>query len=154
MIAYISGLLQCLGKKTFGKLASDSLDILVNFVETCTWTLPNPDIPSIPGHLLVDKSLEQIFSINSSNPFILSLFDSQGIKLILQILELGRILAESTASSSATVASQIQSTCKFLNLIIPYLSDERICAETLQTVSLLLLLFSMWKFISIDIVIL
>lgn len=62
------------------------------------------------------------------------LFESSGLVLTKQFLDLARILAESTAASSATASTQAMITHRMLVFVTSGLSDERICAELLQLV--------------------
>jgi hypothetical protein len=141
-IALTCSVCQCLGKKTFGKTASDLLECSVAFLETCTNSdvsfLKENLIPSIAfssvGLTSSDNQLRRIHSINPNNSLTLLLFDSNGLKFIHQVLELSRILAESTAASGTTVNQQIQSTYRLILAILPYLTDERVCSELLQMV--------------------
>eukprot|EP00981_Chlorochromonas_danica_P002163 scaffold428_cov168-Ochromonas_danica.AAC.28 len=128
IVSLSAALLQCLGKKSFGKSASDVLEVSVAFIDSCL-AAAGEEKYSIN---LSNPSFGTIFAINPHNPLALALFDSSGMNFLEQVLELARVLAESTAASSSTVQNQIQSTYRLLAFIIPYLSDERVCAELLQ----------------------
>ncbi len=62
------------------------------------------------------------------------LFEGSGLVLTRQVLELSRVLAESTAASSSTASSQAMVTHRLLAFVTGGLSDERVCAELLQPV--------------------
>jgi hypothetical protein len=134
-LALTCALLQCLGKKTFSKAAADVFEVSVAFIETCTASQGEAvkELPAVSAHQLAgNASLQRIFAVNPHNALPLALFDGQGIRFLLQALELCRVLAESTAASSQSVGSQIQSTYRLVQCVLPFLSDERVCAELLQ----------------------
>jgi hypothetical protein len=132
LMGFAAGLLQCLGKKNFGKCSSDVFDLGVAFLDSCVSADHRTDVYPFQVN---NSVLVKVHGINPHNPLVLALFDSSGLRFIDQVLDLARVLAESTAASSPTVQNQIQSTYRLLTLIIPYLSDERVCAELLQPVS-------------------
>jgi hypothetical protein len=76
-----------------------------------------------------------IHAINPSNGLALVLFDHMGCRFLGSVLDLGRILAESTAATAATTDSQIEVTYRLLITMMRYFSDERVCGELLQLVS-------------------
>lgn len=99
VIGLTAGLLQCLGKKTFGRPAAEVLEIAVTYAASS------------------------------------QLYDTpEGLVLVDQMLELAKVLAESTAASSPGVGGQIAATYRLLGCIIPYLSNERVCSELLAPV--------------------
>jgi hypothetical protein len=165
-ITLASELLQRIGKKTFGKAASDVLELCVRFVESCT--SPTPDAPCFSVSSitnisssnstnttsllrLLSSGVESIAAINPENLLALALFDRgsnssttsgpssggrrgggcEGVRLLFEVLELSQLVAQSTAASSPTVQSQIEHTQRLLTAILPYLSDEQVCAEIL-----------------------
>lgn len=145
-IASTTALLQRVGKKTFGKVSGDVFELCVAFTETCT--TPTPTSPEFvtssiilqPNYL--PQSIQAIYALNPQNILALALFDAgsngtsscQGLKVLLEIFELSQLVAQSTAATSANVATQIQCTHRLLVAILPYLSDDRVCAELLPMV--------------------
>jgi hypothetical protein len=108
VVSLSSSLLQSLGKKGFGKGAVEVLGVSVDFAET------------VAGNAQLGPLL----------------FERGGLALTAQLLELVQVLAESTAASSPTVNEQAATTHRLLCCIAAKLSDDRICAELLQPVSL------------------
>ena len=115
VISLAGGLLQSLGKKTFGKAASDVLSVCVDFAE---------NVRNTP--LALGGTTSSLSTL---------LFDGSGLLLTKQFLELSRVLAESTGASSSTASSQALVTHRLLAFVTTGLSDERVCAELLQPVS-------------------
>ncbi len=107
VVSLAGGLLQSLGKKTFGKTASDVLAVCVDFAENAG---------------------------SGSGALAAVLFEGSGLALTKQFLELSRVLAESTAASSSTAGNQAMVTHRLLSFVSSKLGDERICAELLQPV--------------------
>lgn len=95
-------------------------------------------------NLLKTFQLDVLYNTNRpTNPLVISLFssDSGGLSLILLVLELIKTQAESTPSNSSTVPHIIQLIQRFYSSILSYFSDEKICSELLQSVSLKIYIF-------------
>lgn len=138
-------LLQCLGKKTFGKMAGDVLELHLLFIERCTTSNSNSLKIPLETVNIITPHLTRVYSIqcsshNPANDLVLMLFDSNGCKCLWQGLELARIIAESTNATSTTTTQYVQFTYTLIVSITPYLADERVCAELLQAVRLLFFL--------------
>lgn len=147
-IALTTALLQRVGKKTFGKVSGDVFELCVAFTETCT--TPTPTSPEFVTSSIVlqpnylPQPIQAIYALNPQNILALALFDPghnatsscQGLKVLLEIFELSQLVAQSTAATSSNVATQIQCTHRLLVAILPYLSDDRVCAELLPMVCL------------------
>jgi hypothetical protein len=145
-IALTTALLQRVGKKTFGKVSGDVFELCVAFTETCT--TPTPTAPEFVTSSMVlqpnylPQPIQAIYALNPQNILALALFDPghhatsscQGLKVLLEIFELSQLVAQSTAATSSNVATQIQCTHRLLVAILPYLSDDRVCAELLPMV--------------------
>lgn len=125
-------LLQRIGKKTFGRNASEIFQVCVTFIETC---IAKHDFASSQTHVTMQSSMATLNAINATNPLVFALFDSEGLKFLLEVLQLSQKVALSTAASSLTVESQVSSSLRLLRGIMPYLGDERVCSEILQAVS-------------------
>lgn len=125
-------LLQRIGKKTFGRNACEIFQVCVTFIETC---VAKHDFSAVTTTTNNDQlRMSTLNTINASNPLVFALFDSEGLKFLSQVLQVSQKVALSTAASSLTVESQVSSTLRLLRGIIPYLGDERVCAEILQVV--------------------
>jgi hypothetical protein len=125
-------------------MAADVLEVSVAFTETCcadnipnTTDTDNTPI-AVPANQVSAKggaALLRIHAICPGNGLALVLFDGPGIRSVgLPLLELSRTLADSTAAAAQSVNSQIQSSYRMIATILPFLTDERICAELLQSV--------------------
>lgn len=97
----------CTGKKSFGRSATDVLNVSVDFAENVG---AHPQLGAL-------------------------LFERAGLALSRQLLELAQVLAEATAASSATANEQAAATHRLLCCVAAKLNDDRICAELLQPVS-------------------
>jgi ATP/maltotriose-dependent transcriptional regulator MalT len=98
------------GKKSFGRSATDVLNVSVDFAENVG---AHPQLGAL-------------------------LFERAGLALSRQLLELAQVLAEATAATSATANEQAATTHRLLCCVAARLSDDRICAELLQPVNLFL----------------
>ena len=99
-------------------------------------TISHDLVSNITPHLMKIDSINRSNSSNNAiNELVLMLFDVVGCRFLLQAMELTRIIAESTNATSASAAQSVQLTYKLVACITPYLADEKVCAELLQSVS-------------------
>lgn len=94
---------------------------------------PNCSIP-LTAVQSYSSMLVPIHHINPTNGFAVLLFDAMGCKLVASVLELCRIIAESSPANSSSISNQINGTYRLLVTIMPYFSDVRVCGELLQPV--------------------
>eukprot|EP01038_Epipyxis_sp_PR26KG_P010419 gene10419-13995_t len=127
VVSLVCGLLQCLGKKTFGKLAGDIFEICVNFSENLQQIIHNS---SSERNSLSNHNPDQLQSSVNVNQL---LFEGSGLQLTKQFLTLCCVLAESTPASSGSASTQAISTHRLLVFVANRLNDETICAELLQS---------------------
>lgn len=141
IVSLSCSLLQSLGRKTFGKVTGDVLNVCVSFAENLQSMAASPGGAaalsrgsSAGASTGSDQAAHREAEQDIVDPKKL-LFAGRGLALSKQLLTLAQVLAKSTPGASTSAGVYTDLTLRLLTVLSSGMGDEKVCAELLQPVS-------------------